>query len=494
MQLKQLSTLDGAEAVVLRQLVVRLVRPEEQDRWDQLVSGHHYLKTANLVGERLCYVVEYQGRWLALLGWSAAAYHIRARDQWVGWNSNQRRARLRLVANNARFCVLTEPGEYPNLATRALALNTARLSEDWLQVYGHPIVLVESFVDTQLFRGTAYQAAGWQALGYSSGFKRVAQDFYEAHDRPKQLYVRELIKHAARKLRQRHLPEALQGYEQTTELSCQVSKDQLSSLWHVLHRAVPESRKVNGLRHKQATVLTLTFAFLLSGGQGGHRAVASFARDLSPTQRAAVRCWFNRKTRTYDPPTENCIYRVLKAVPVLEFQQAIWAWQQVRHGGRDGQVVVLDGKALRGSQGTQLVGAINAQSGRTLGVQAVADKSNEIPAGQTLLERLELDGTIALMDALHTQVQTARSIVQEGGGDFVLFVKGNQAGLLKQAQHFLPEDFSPSTPPSRTRSRSDRMAGHQSHCTDARTDGLPLCRPVGTLGAHPPVEPWPAGS
>jgi hypothetical protein len=435
---------DPAEAAVINQITVRLIRPEEQERWDQLVSQHHYLKNANLVGERLCYVVEYEGQWLALLGWSAAAYHIRARDQWIGWNDNQRRARLRLVANNARFCLLTEPGQYPNLASRALALNLARLSQDWQQAYGHPIALAESFVDTQLFRGTAYKACGWQALGYSSGFKRVAEDFYELHDRPKQLYVRELTKHAARKLRQRHLPEALGPYEQEIEASCQMPKDQLLSLWDVLHRQVPESRSVHGLRHKQATVLTITFAFLLSGGQGGHRAVASFARDLSPTQRAAVRCWFNGKTRTYDPPTENCIYRVLKAIPVLDFQQALWAWQQARHGAQDGSVIVLDGKALRGSGGTQLVGAINAQSGRTLGVETVADKSNEIPAGQTLLDRLELDGTIALMDALHTQVRTAHSVVQEGGGDFALFVKGNQAGLLKQARHFLPEDFSPS--------------------------------------------------
>jgi predicted transposase YbfD/YdcC len=47
------------------------------------------------------------------------------------------------------------------------------------------------------------------------------------------------------------------------------------------------------------------------------------------------------------------------------------------------------------------------------------------------------------MDALHTQVQTARTIVQEGGGNFVLFVKGKQSGLLDQAKHFLPEDFPP---------------------------------------------------
>jgi hypothetical protein len=452
---KQIKLSDRAEATVLDQIVVRLIEPPEQARWDQLVSQHHYLKNASLVGEQLRYVVEYQGQWLALLGWSAAAYHIRARDQWIGWNDNQRRARLRLVANNARYCLLTGLGQYPNLASRAMGLNLARLSADWQRVYGHPIVLAESFVDRQLFRGTAYKASGWRAVGQSAGFKRVAADFYEVHDRPKELYVRELIKHAARKLRQRQLPEALREHEQKIVPACQMASDQLTSFWETIHRQVPESRSVHGLRHKQATVLALTFAFLLSGGQGGHRAVASFGADLTPTQRAALRCWFNRKTKTYDPPSENCVYRVLKAVPVLAFQQAVWAWQQARQGGRDGNVVVLDGKVLRGSQGTQLVGAINAQSGRTLGVETVAEKSNEIPAGQTLLGRLELDGVIALMDALHTQVKTAHTVVQEGGGDFVLVVKGNQPSLLQQAQHFLPEDFSPSTPARRKRAWPD---------------------------------------
>jgi Domain of unknown function (DUF4338)/DDE_Tnp_1-associated/Transposase DDE domain len=445
MQNKRLSLSDPVEAAVLAQVTVRLVLPQEQARWDELICKHHYLKNAHLVGERLCYVAEYQGQWLALLGWSAAAYHVRARDQWIGWNDNQRRSRLQLVANNARFCVLVAPGQYPNLASRAMALNLACLSSDWQAAYGHPIMLVESFVDEQLFRGTAYKASGWQAAGCTSGFKRVAQDFYEAHERPKQLYLREIAKHAARKLRERQLPEPLRAYERKVRPGCQMRSQELRSLWEVLYRQVPESRSVRGLRHKQATVLTIVFAYLLSGGEGGHRAVASFAQDLTPTQRSWVRCWFNRRTRTYEAPSENAIYRVLKAVPVLAFQQAVWAWQKTHLGAQDGDVVVLDGKALRGSRGTQLVGAINAQSRRTLGVEVVASKSNEIPAGQTLLDRLELDGTIALMDALHTQVATARGIVQEGGGNFVLFAKGNQSGLLDQAQHFLPEDFSPST-------------------------------------------------
>ena len=485
MRTKQSKLTDRAEAAVLDQVVVRLIEPHEQERWNQLVSQHHYLKNARLVGERLCYVVEAGGHWLALLGWSAAAYHIAVRDQWIGWDHNQRRARLRLLANNARFCLLTVAGQYPNLASRAMALNLARLSADWQKAYGHPIVLVESFVDSQLFRGTAYKAAGWKAQGLSAGFGRVAQDFYEAHDRPKQLYLREIVKHAARKLRQRQLPQALQQHEQKIDPSCQMPQEELSSFWQTIHQQVPESRQVRGLRHKQATVLTLTFAYLLSGGQGGHRAVAAFARDLSPRQRAAARCWFNRGTKSYEVPTENCFYRVLKAVAVLPFQQAVWAWQQARQGDQDGSVVVLDGKALRGSQGTQLVGAINAQSGRTLGVEAVAHKSNEIPAGQTLLDRLELDGVIALMDALHTQIQTAHVTVQERGGDFVFFVKGNQPGLLRQARHFLPENFSPSTPAGGEGPRPDRMARHRGQGDHPRTNGLSARGAISAPGSNP---------
>jgi hypothetical protein len=445
MKNKVLRLTDPVEAAVVDHLTIRLIGKEEQARWDELVGQKHYLKNANLVGERLCYVVEYQSQWLALLGWSAAAYHLKGRDQWIGWSDTQRRGRLHLVANNARWVVLSQAGQYPNLASRAMGMNLERLSTDWQAAYGHPILLAESFVDEERFRGTAYKASGWRALGKTAGYERVAEDFYVAHHRPKQLYVRELAPHAARKLRGLHLPAGLTQHERIVLPKCLLPGVQVGDLWEVLHRHVPESRDARGLRHKQATVLAITFAFLWSGGQGGHRAVALFAQELSRTQRARFRCWFNARTRAYEVPTENCIYRVLRAVDVRSFQQALWAWQKARHGAQDGGTVVLDGKALRGSGPTQLVGAIDARSGRTLGVETVADKSNEIPAGQTLLDRLDLEGTIALMDALHTQVETARTIVQEGGGDYVLFVKGNQEGLLAQAQHLLPEDFSPST-------------------------------------------------
>src|SRR5258708_16705516 len=131
MRKEQMRLSDPAEAAVLDQITVRLIRSDEQERWNQLVSQHHYLKNANLVGEQLRYVAEHEDQWLALLGWSAAAYHIRARDQWIGWDDNQQRARLRLIAHPAPFCVLGPAGQHPHLASRAVAPHRARLSSHW---------------------------------------------------------------------------------------------------------------------------------------------------------------------------------------------------------------------------------------------------------------------------------------------------------------------------------------------------------------------------
>ena len=97
---------DPNEAAFLAHMVVREVWPQELARCQQEVCEHHYLKNAHLVGEQLWYVAETQGQWLALLGWSAAAYHLKGRDTWIGWDDTRRRARLSLVANNARFCLL----------------------------------------------------------------------------------------------------------------------------------------------------------------------------------------------------------------------------------------------------------------------------------------------------------------------------------------------------------------------------------------------------
>jgi hypothetical protein len=138
---------------------VRPIQPEELSRWEKLVNKYHYLKNAAMVGESLRYVAEQNGQWIALLGWSSAAFHLQPRDRWIGWNHTQRHARRHLVACNARFVILPEGQPGLNQASKIMSLNLARLSQDWQTAYDHPILLAETFIDPDRFEGTCYRAA-----------------------------------------------------------------------------------------------------------------------------------------------------------------------------------------------------------------------------------------------------------------------------------------------------------------------------------------------
>ena len=171
-------------------LELRLIRPEKRPRFGALLCAQHYLRNATLVDATLRYVgVAPDGGWLALLGWSSAALHLRARDRWIGWSEPQRAARLRLIAQNSRFLILAERAHYPNLASHLLARCTRRLADDWRAAHGHTVVLAESSVDPALYEGTCYKAAGWLALGATGGFARDHRDFYVDLEHPKQLWV-----------------------------------------------------------------------------------------------------------------------------------------------------------------------------------------------------------------------------------------------------------------------------------------------------------------
>ena len=97
----------------------------------------------------------------------------------------------------------------PNLGSVVLSRVLARLNDDWQERYGHPVLIVETFVDPERFQGTVYRAAGWTELGRTQGHARKSRDYYENHDRPKRLFARELEKHARRSLQAEHLKPAL---------------------------------------------------------------------------------------------------------------------------------------------------------------------------------------------------------------------------------------------------------------------------------------------
>ena len=451
-----------SEQTILDTVIVRPLTADEQERarYGQLMTAHHYLKSDHLVGEQLRYVAEVAGQWVALLSWSAASYHLKDRDQWIGWSDPQRRRRLALVANNSRFLIL--PGvDCPNLASRLLALCLARLSADWQATYDHPILLVESFVDSQLFRGTCYKAQGWTLLGATKGFERARQDYYVAHDRPKQLWVRELDPspnpktNARAHLRAAQLPPHLQAVEDRVIPRTTTTPTELSSLWH-LCRSAPDWRKTKGKDYHLATLLAIIIMATLCGIVRGQRDLAAFAAKLTQAQLRALRSYLGRDKR-YQAPKETTFQRVLRNLDPVAFESILHTWEAQLLGPSEtngDHLTALDGKAQCGStpevkneQKPQLVSAQSLPSGRVLATVLVEAKSNEIPAARELLTKIgPSDGKLIMLDALHTNQATLRQILQDNGADYLLPIKENHDGLLQRAQQTLPAPAPPNPP------------------------------------------------
>jgi len=301
------------EQQILIHLNTRPVRSDEVQRFNQLMAEHHYLKDGQLVGEHLRYVAEYGDQWLALAAWSAAALHIKARDRFIGWNEEQRRTRLPLLVNNSRLLVLP-PCRCPNLISRFMKLMLARLPQDWEQSWGHRVALAETFVDPHLYQGTAYKASGWNRLGQTAGWKRSAEDFYQKHERPKQIWVRELVPEACRKLCAQSLPAEWKNLEQEAAPRCTAKAPQMRSLVEHLRAQVPEFRSKEALAYPLAGFLALIALAMFSGVRRGPQDLAEYAASLSQGQLRALGFRTKRGTRRIRCPGESTFKRLLPRI------------------------------------------------------------------------------------------------------------------------------------------------------------------------------------
>jgi hypothetical protein len=140
----------------------------------EALARFHYLGFGGAVGENLQYVVrEGQNRPLACLVFGAAAWKCQDRDRFIGWTAAQGQKHLALIANNTRFLILPWV-RVPDLGSWILGRVASRIARDWQAKYGHPVLVLETFVEQQRFRGTVYRAANWQWVGRTTG--RTRQD------------------------------------------------------------------------------------------------------------------------------------------------------------------------------------------------------------------------------------------------------------------------------------------------------------------------------
>ena len=299
------------------------------------MEAHHYLGALPKIGHTLWYVARFHNQWLALISFSAAAWKCAARDRWIGWRFRYQYDRLHLIANNSRFLILPEH-HYPNLASRILSLCERRISQDWQDRFGYPLLLLETFVDPRYFHGTIYRAANWIYVGDTQGFRRIRPGYSATPQHPKRVFVRPLTVHS-----QAHLSHSIlnptYGYGAPKIM---LTADQMRTLPEFF-ADIPDPRRKQGLRHSLPTVLAIVAGAVLCGMEG-YKSISGWAQDLGPKARERFGC--RRRNGQRQVPSCTTIREVMIRVDPDSLDLALQGWSAQFAGDDEG--LAIDGKTM----------------------------------------------------------------------------------------------------------------------------------------------------
>jgi hypothetical protein len=238
---------------------------------------------------------------------------------------------------------------------------------------------------------------------------------------------------------------------------------------------IPDPRKPRGRIHPLTAVLSFAVVAVLAGAKS-LEAMAQFGRDHGVGFAHAL--GFRRKKT----PAKSTLCEIFRAIDRDAFEAALAAWAQGRPA--DGDAIALDGKTLKGSRdgeipGIHLLAAFVPTSAAVLGQIRVDAKTNEHKAALRLLGVLPVAGKVVTGDAMFTHRDVAQKI-RDGDGDYLLFVKDNQADLKAAIQSALhgDADFSPLP----TSAKGGGRAGGPDGGQGARPAGVP------TADQHDAVE------
>jgi hypothetical protein len=307
----------------------------EEHRFQELMHEHHYLGCVPKISETLWYVAAWGDHWVALVGFSAAAWKCRARDVWIGWSLRHQYDRLKLVVNNNRFLILPE-WHVHNLGSRILSLCQKRLPNDWQDTFGHPVVLLETFVDPRKFRGTVYKAANWLYVGDTKGFRRTGKGYTFQPQSPKMIFVKPLHPNA-RGLLSGPILKPPYG---TGGAKMMLQAKHMRSLPHFF-ADIPDPRRAQGRRHRLSTVLAIAAGAVLCGMRG-YKAISDWANSLGAKARERFRC--RREKGRFVVPSEYVIRDVLIRVDPVHLDRALQNWNET-YGGQDDSLAI-DGKTM----------------------------------------------------------------------------------------------------------------------------------------------------
>lgn len=319
----------------LSELRVRPVERHEELRYKAQMAQHHYLGDLVKIGETLWYVATWRDQWVALLSLSAAALKCGVRDRWIGWDFTTQYGRLKLIANNSRFLILPD-WHLPNIGSRVLSLMQHRLVSDWQARFGHPVLLLETFVDPQRFHGGVYRAANWLELGLTRGYRRTRAGYSAPHRAPKRVFVYPLCRDPRTLLTQADRTQL----QLTGKPNIMLAANQMRILPDFFSD-ISDPRTKSGRRHPVSIVLSIATAATLCGMKG-YKAIAGWARDLGDKARERLGC--RRVKGVYVVPSESTFRRVLIGVDPAALDWALQQWNE-RFAPKDNRLAV-DGKTM----------------------------------------------------------------------------------------------------------------------------------------------------
>ena len=320
----------------LSEVQVRPVERSEEARYQAQMERHHYLGALAKIGETAWYVATWREHWVAQLSLSAAALKCGVRDRWIGWDFRSQYGRLKLIANNSRFLILPE-WQRPNVGSRVLALTERRVVADWQTRFGHPLLLLETFVDPRRFHGGVYRAANWLELGLTRGYRRTRQGYSNEADAPKRVFVRALRGDARARLTH---PDR-ERLELTGSPKIMLNAEQMRSL-PMCFTAVTDPRRTHGVRHRLAVVLGIAAGATLCGMRG-YKAISDWADALG--QQARMRFGCRREKGRYVVPSEFVIRDCMIRVEPEALDRALNDWN--KSWGRHDEALALDGKTMK---------------------------------------------------------------------------------------------------------------------------------------------------
>ena len=206
-------------------------------------------------------------------------------------------------------------------------------------------------------------------------------------------------------------------------------------------RELPDPRHRRGRRHSAVSVMAIAVCAVLSGARS-IAAISQWARDQSsPTLRRL--CCFNGKCPSY-----STLSRLLASIDAVALDRAAGEWVLRHQETLQGQGLALDGKTLRGSadagaMAVHLVSAVLHADGTVVAQTRVPDKTNEIKSVRPLLDGRQVQGAVITGDAIFTQHEIAKYIVEEKQADYLFVVKDNQPTLRKDIESLHLEAFPP---------------------------------------------------